>query len=55
MFLDFKLSFNDHLEIVLAKVNRGVATLRKFQSMQPREALLTIYKCLFVPILITAM
>ena len=35
MFLDFKLSFNEHLETVYAKVNRGIAILCK---------LLTIYK-----------
>ena len=44
MFLDFKLSFNEHLETVFAKVNRGIAILRKLQSVLPREALLTIYK-----------
>ena len=26
MFLDFKLSFNEHLETVFAKVNRGLRT-----------------------------
>ena len=35
MFLDFKLSFNEHLELVYAKVNRGIAILHK---------LVTIYK-----------
>ena len=44
MFLDFKLSFNEHLETVLAKVNRGIAILRKLQTVLPREALLNIYK-----------
>ena len=39
MFLDFKLSFNEHLETVFAKVNRGIAILRKLQSVLPREAL----------------
>ena len=45
MFLDFKLSFREHLEKILAKVNakskRGIANL---QSALPREALLAIYK-----------
>ena len=49
MFLDFKLSFNEHLETVLVKVNRGIAILREFQSVLPREALLTIYKSLICP------
>ena len=44
MFPDFKLSFNEHLEIILAKVNRGIAIPHKLQSVLPREALLTIYK-----------
>ena len=42
MFLDFKLSFNEYLESVFAKTNRGIAILRKLQSVLPREALLTI-------------
>ena len=42
MFLDFKLSFNEHLETVLAKVNKGITVLRKLQSVLSREALLTI-------------
>ena len=42
MFLDFKLSFNEHLETVLAKVNKGITVLRKLQSILSREALLTI-------------
>ena len=36
IFLDFKLSFNEHLETVFAKVNRGIAILRKLQTMLPR-------------------
>ena len=39
MFLDFKLSFNEHLETVFAKVNRGIAILHKLQTAFPREAL----------------
>ena len=38
MFLDFKLSFNEHLETVFAKVNRGSVILRKLQTVLPREA-----------------
>ena len=44
IFLDFKLSFNEHLETVFVNVNRGIAILRKLQSVLPREALSTIYK-----------
>ena len=49
MFLDFKLSFNEYLESVFAKANRGIAILRKLQSVLPREALLTIYKSFIRP------
>ena len=49
MFLDFKLSFNEHLETVFAKVNRGIAILCKLQTVLPREALLTIYKSFIRP------
>ena len=49
MFLDFKLGFNEHLEQSLAKVNRGIAILRKLQSLLPREAPLTTYKSFFRP------
>ena len=49
MFLDFELSFNEHLETVLAKVNRFIAMLCKLQSVLPREALLTIYKSFVRP------
>ena len=37
MFLDFKLSFNEHLETILAKVNRGIVILCKLQFVLPRE------------------
>ena len=48
-FLDFKLSFNEHLETVFAKVNRGIAILRQLQTVLPRGALLTIYKSFICP------
>ena len=44
MFLDFKVSFNKHLETVFAKFNRGIAILRKLQTVLPRETFLTIHK-----------
>ena len=49
MLLDFKLSFNEHLEIVFVKVNRDIPILRKLQSVLPREAILTIYKSFIRP------
>ena len=49
MFLDFKLSFNEHLETAFAKFNRGIAILCKLQTVLSREALLTIYKSFIRP------
>ena len=49
MFLDFKLSLNKYLEIVFAKVNRGIPILRKLQTVLPIEALLTFYKSFLRP------
>ena len=49
MFLGFKLSFKEHLEKVLGKVNRGIAILHKLQSVLPREALLTVNKLFIRP------
>ena len=49
MFLGFKLSFKEHLEKVLGKVNRGIAILHKLQSVLPREALLTVNKLFICP------
>ena len=48
-FHEFKLSFNNHLETVFANVNRGIAILRKLQSVLPREVLLTTYESLICP------
>ena len=49
MFLDFKLSLNEHLVNVLAKLRRDITILRKLQSLLPTEALLTIYKSFIRP------
>ena len=35
-FLDFKLSFNEHLETVFSKVNRDIAILHQLQTIVPR-------------------
>ena len=49
MFFDFEISFNEHLETVLAKVNRGIPILSKLQSVLPKEALLAVYKSFIWP------
>ena len=44
VILDFKLTFEEHLNNVLAKVNKTVGLLRKLQNLLPRTTLITIYK-----------
>ena len=46
MHLDFRLDFQEHWKSLLnKKVNETVALLRKFQNINQKSALLTIYKC----------
>ena len=42
--LDNRLLFEDHLKMILNKVNKTIGLLRKLQNISPRSALLTIYK-----------
>ena len=42
--LDNGLSFEDHLKMILNKVNKTIGFLRKLQNILPRSTLLTIYK-----------
>ena len=44
MVLDSKLTFNEHINHILSKVNKSIGLLRKFQSVLPRSSLLTVYK-----------
>ena len=44
MLLDTKLDFQEHLKIVLNKLNKTIGLLRKLYSTLPRLPLLTIYK-----------
>ena len=48
VILDFKLTFEEHLNNVLAKVNKAVGLLRKLRNILPRTTLITIYKT-FIP------
>ena len=43
------ISFGDHLKMILNKVNKTVGLLRKLHNIQPRSALLTIYKSFIRP------
>ena len=42
--MDSKLTFNEHINHFLSKVNKTIGLLRKFQSVLRRSSLLTIYK-----------
>ena len=42
--LDNRLSFEDHLKVILNKVNKTIGLLRKLHNILPRSALLIIYK-----------
>ena len=44
LVLDSKLTFNEHINHILSKVNKSIGLLRKFQSVLPRSSLLTTYK-----------
>ena len=44
VILDFKLTFEEHLNNVLAKVNKAVDLSRKLCNILPRATLITIYK-----------
>ena len=42
--LDTQLSFEEHLEIVLCKINKTIGLIRKLQNLIPRKVLITLYK-----------
>ena len=44
LVLDSELTFNEHINHILSKVNKSIGLLCKFQSVLPRSSLLTIYK-----------
>ena len=51
ILLDSKLTFEEHYKTILNKTNRTVGLFRKLQSLQPRAALITIYKAFVRPYL----
>ena len=51
VFLDPKLSFDEHIQCILIKTRKTVGLIRKLQPIIPRAALLTIYKSFFRPYL----
>ena len=49
--LDSKLTFHDHLNIMITKVRKAIGVLRKLNSILPRAALVTVLKPLSDPTL----
>ena len=49
VILDFKLTFEEHLNNVLAKVNKAVGLLCKLRNKLPRTTPITIYKIFIRP------
>ena len=47
--LDFKPTFEDHVNNVIAKVNKSVGLIRKLRTFLPRATLITIYKAFIRP------
>ena len=47
--LDNRLSFEDHLKIILSKVNKTIGSLCKLHNILPKSALLIIYKSFIRP------
>ena len=49
LFLDSKLSFDEHIQCILIKTRKIIGLIRKLQPVIPRAALLTIYKSFLRP------
>ena len=49
LFLDPKLSFDEHIQCILIKTRKTIGLIRKLQPIIPKAALLTIYKSFFRP------
>ena len=49
VILDLKLTFEDHRNNVLAKVNKAAGRLRKLRNLLPRTTLITMYKAFIWP------
>ena len=49
VILDFKLTFEEHLNNVLTKVNKVIGLLRKLRNILSRATLIIIYKAFIRP------
>ena len=46
-----KLSFKQHIDIAISKVNKGISVRKKLRHNLPRKSLVTIYKALSRPLI----
>ena len=51
LILDENLSFKEHIDSTIFKVNKGIAVLKKIRYSLPRKSLITIYEVLLRPLL----
>ena len=49
IFLDAQLTFEEHLKVITAKINKTIGLIGKLQNILPRPALMTIYKAFVRP------
>ena len=49
IFLDARLTFEEHLKVITTNVNRTMGLLRKLQETLPRPVLMTMYKAFVRP------
>ena len=51
IFLDARLTFEEHLKVTFTKVNKTIGVLRKLQKILPRQVLMIMYKAFVRPYL----
>ena len=44
VLFDEKLNFEQHVDIAISKVNKGISAIKKLRHKLPRKSLATIYK-----------
>ena len=49
IFLDARLTFGKHLEVLTIKINKSIGLLQKLQKILPKPVLITIYKAFVKP------
>ena len=51
ILLDEKLNFEQHVDNVILKINKGIFVIKKLRHSLPRKSLLTIYKAFLRPLI----